>query len=165
MLCCCSPSHHPRVGGGPEPWLLTLPLQGILSIPAPGGHVPHGCCGSRWTQPATPGHGRAPANTPGTEEVGSPRLDAHKLQKEPNQNQVFLQYRQGHLAEILHLEICSEGPNKAPFSDFEHLYIQSGDSRQARAHCIITHPRKDVCRGHALLQAPPTQAALGSAST
>lgn len=38
---------------------------------------------------------------------------------------VFLQQRQGHLAEILHSEICSECLNEAPYSDFEQLSIQS----------------------------------------
>lgn len=54
----------------------------------------------------------------------------------------------------LHLEICSECLNEAPCPDFEQLSTQSQDARQARSRCIITHPREDISRGHALLQAP-----------
>lgn len=54
---------------------------------------------------------------------------AHKLQKKKKNNPkmlgIFLQQRQGHCTEMLHLEICSECLSEAPFPDFEQLSIQS----------------------------------------
>lgn len=94
----------------------------LLSIPAAG------------TEPPTPSsqdtseHLPIPRAPRQPEALGWLLTNCKKKKKQPTKTMgfgVFLQQRQGHLAEILHSEICSECLNEAPYSDFEQLSIQS----------------------------------------
>lgn len=119
-----------------------------------------------WTQSATPGHGRGPANAPGTEAARSPWPAAHKLQKEnPTKTKFscttdkdtllrFYTWKSAVRAQTKHLSLTlSISPSNLGTPGRQDLAASSlipGRTSAEDMHC---------CR------APPTQTALGSAAT